>query len=194
MPTRTILAATPADRERVTAALMTAFVSDPLIRWMLPEPAQYLTYFAEILGHFAGGAFQHDSAYRSDDYMAAALWLPPGVQSDDEALGQVMQTATDPALQPEIFAFFEQVGSFHPSVSHWYLPVMGVDPSRQGMGYGSALLTRGLEACDAAHLPAYLESSNPRNIPLYERFGFEVIGEVQAGSSPAIAPMLRAAR
>ena len=56
------------------------------------------------------------------------------------------------------------------------------------------LLARSLEAVDAAHQAAYLESSNPRNVPLYERFGFQVVGTIQAGSSPPIYPMLRAAR
>jgi hypothetical protein len=43
-------------------------------------------------------------------------------------------------------------------------------------------------------VPAYLESSNPANVPLYERHGFRALGTIQAGSSPTIFPMLRAAR
>jgi hypothetical protein len=43
-------------------------------------------------------------------------------------------------------------------------------------------------------LPAYLESSNPRNISLYERHGFEIIGLIQAGGSPTLTPMLRRPR
>ena len=51
-----------------------------------------------------------------------------------------------------------------------------------------------LIACDRDHAPAYLESSNPKNIPLYERHGFIVLGTIQVGTSPPIVPMLRAAR
>lgn len=43
-------------------------------------------------------------------------------------------------------------------------------------------------------LPAYQESSNPRNIPLYARYGFEVIGEVRPDDFPRVYPMLRPAR
>ena len=88
----------------------------------------------------------------------------------------------------------EQVGVSHPETEHWYLPAMGVDPLHQGKGYGSALIERGLEICDHNHVAAYLESTNPMNIPLYQRFGYEVVGEIQAGSSPTITPMFRAAR
>ena len=45
--------------------------------------------------------------------------------------------------------------------------------------------------CDRDGVLAYLESSNLRNVPLYERHGFEVLGAIQAGGSPSIVPMLR---
>ncbi len=65
----------------------------------------------------------------------------------------------------------------------------------QGWGHGSARLRRhALEQCDRDGVIAYLESSNPRNIPLYERHGFASLGSIQAGSSPTIVPMLRRPR
>ncbi|MCA1748539.1 MAG: hypothetical protein LC634_03060 [Sphingomonadales bacterium] len=57
---------------------------------------------------------------------------------------------------------------------------------------GTAYATEGFEA--TALWPAYLESSNPRNISLYLRHGFEIVGEIQHGSSPVMTPMLRPAR
>jgi hypothetical protein len=45
--------------------------------------------------------------------------------------------------------------------------------------------------CDEEGMPAYLESSNPTNVPLYERHGFEVITEIQVADSPVVYPMLR---
>jgi ribosomal protein S18 acetylase RimI-like enzyme len=83
---------------------------------------------------------------------------------------------------------------YHPTEPHWYLPLIGVDPSQQGNGVGSALMKHALEIVDRDHMPAYLESSNPKNVSLYERHGFEVIGEIQVGSSPTMRPMFRSAR
>jgi len=86
------------------------------------------------------------------------------------------------------------MGSYHPTEPHWYLPFIGVDPARQGNGHGSALMEHALTRCDREQKLAYLESSNPRNIPLYQRHGFEVLGTIQVGSSPPLAPMLRRPR
>ena len=189
-----VMSASLSDKERLVATLVTAFTQDPMIRWMFPDPRQYLVYFPQVLKYFAGRAFDNQSAYRSEDFKATALWLPPGVSPDEEALGRVMEEGVDEKLLGEVFAVLEQVGGSHPQVEHWYLPAIGTDPQCQGKGYGSALLVRGLEVCDREHVAAYLEATNPANIPLYERFGFEVVGKIQADSSPAITPMFRAAR
>jgi ribosomal protein S18 acetylase RimI-like enzyme len=90
-----------------------------------------------------------------------------------------------------LYAVLDQMATFHPREPHWYLPMIGVDPPHQGRGYGSALLSYALERCDREQCLAYLESTNPRNIPLYQRHGFKVLGTIQAGSSPPMVPMLR---
>lgn len=194
MQEETVVSAGSADYDRTVGCLVTAFVRDPFIRWLFPDARQYLHYFPLVLKYFAGGAFDNASAYRSADFKAAALWLPPGVSPDDEALGAVLEAGVAAEMQGEAFGVLEQVGAGHPEETHWYLPTMGVDPLAQGKGYGSALLTQSLKVCAHENVAAYLESTNPANVPLYQRFGFEVIGEIQAGSSPVITRMLRAAR
>lgn len=179
------------DQQRSIAPLTTAFGNDPVTRWAFPDPHQYLVYFPEFARLFGGKAFDCGTAYCADDFVAAALWLPPGVNSDEEALGGLLQRSVAQRTQEPLFAMLEQMGGYHPAEPHWYLPLIGVDPSRQGRGYGSALLEQGLSRCDAEHQPAYLESTNERNIPLYQRHGFEVLGEVQVEDAPPLWPMLR---
>ena len=72
--------------------------------------------------------------------------------------------------------------------------MIGVDPTHQRKGCGAALLRETLRQCDRDHVPAYLEASNPANMNLYRRHGFEVQGTIQVGSSPPLFPMLRTAR
>ncbi len=119
---------------------------------------------------------------------------PPQVEPDEEALGALFQRTVPEDLQDDVFALLEQMGRYHPSEPHWYLPLMGVDPRHQGKGLGSALMRHALVPCDRDQTLAYLESTNPKNIPLYERHGFELLGTIQAGSSPPLFPMLRRPR
>jgi GNAT superfamily N-acetyltransferase len=69
-----------------------------------------------------------------------------------------------------------------------------VDTALQGRGLGSQLMKPCLQVVDHTHLPAYIETPNPRTISFYQRHGFEVTGEAQAGTCPPITFMLRAAR
>jgi ribosomal protein S18 acetylase RimI-like enzyme len=75
---------------------------------------------------------------------------------------------------------------------HWYLGYVGVAPGHQGQGIGAALLREVLVKADADAVPAYLESSNERNLSLYERHGFVVTKAFQAlGRGPTIWRMWR---
>ena len=94
-------------------------------------------------------------------------------------------------IQKESAELMKKMGSYHPEEPHWYLPLIGVDPFMQGNGLGSALMKHALILCDRDNMPAYLESTNPRNIPLYERHSFKVLDTIQFGTSPQILPMLR---
>ena len=81
----------------------------------------------------------------------------------------------------------------HPQEPHWYLAIIGVDAAHQSKGLGTRLLQGALARCDEEGLIAYLESSNPANIPLYERHGFRVATEIRSGDAPPMFPMLRPA-
>ena len=194
MPSHTVRATTPADEVPAIAAVVLAFAADPVARWCWPDPHQYLGSMASFTRAFGGRAFVHNGAHCTDDYAGAALWLPPNVHPEEEALGEVIERTVAAPIRADLFAVFEQMAKYHPDEPHWYLPLIGVDPAQQGKGYGSALMAYALQQCDRDRSLAYLESSNPRNVPLYRRHGFEVLGTIQVGGSPPLVPMLRQRR
>lgn len=179
------------EQDTVIATLAIAFAADPTVRWFYPDTERYTRYFNALARVFGGKAFEQGMAHLVDGCIGAALWLPPGVQPDEEELGGLMQRSTEPDLQDNLFTMMEQMFEFHPQEPHWHLTLIGVDQIHQGKGYGSALLTHALTRCDHDGTPAYLESTNPANQPLYERHGFEPLGEIQAGLSPVMVPMVR---
>jgi len=189
-----IKTATAAEEAAVIDVLVLAFSTDPAVRWLFPDPNQFLSHFPSFVRAFGGKAFAEGSSYYADGFAGAALWLPPGVYPDDDVLFPLLRRTLAEREQADAFAVFEQMGSFHPSEPHWYLPLIGVDPTRQRKGHGTALMRHALIPCDRDQIPAYLESSNPDNIPLYQQLGFELLGTIQAGASPQLFPMLRQPR
>jgi len=181
-----------ADEAAAIDTIVLAFAADPVARWTWPKAQGYLAAMPQLARAFGGNAFAHGSAICTD--AGAALWLPPGVHPDEEKMGEVMQSTVADSKRGDGSALFEQMAAYHPEEPHWYLPMIGVDPAHQGQGHGDALMSHVLGQCDRDGVPAYLESTNPRNISLYLRHGFVVLGTVQAGSSPPLTPMLRRPR
>jgi ribosomal protein S18 acetylase RimI-like enzyme len=182
------------DERRAINTIVLAFATDPVARWIWPDPDRYFQVMPLFTRAFAGGAFTHGSALSIDDYTGVALWLPPGAHPDEEAVGTIVEESVSPAVREDFYTLLEYMAACHPREPHWYLPMIGVDPAHQGHGHGGALLAHALELCDSQHMPAYLESTNPRNISLYRRYGFEVVRPIGAGGSPPVVPMIRRAR
>ncbi len=179
------------ERSRLVATLVAGFLADPVARWCWPEPDAYLAHAPTFFNAYGGQAFKHDSAWTDDAFLGSALWLPPGVHPDEQELESVVTTTIAEEKQGHLFAALEELAAYHPAEPHWFLPVIAVDPISQGRGIGSQLMKHAVAKCDEAGMRAYLESSNPRNISLYERHGFKVIGQVRSGDCPVFTPMLR---
>jgi len=190
MKTHHVEIATAADQAAVHSTLTLAFGRDPMARYA----HTHLMAFPRLAVAFAASAFARGTAYRIGGFAGAALWLPPDLQPDEEALGVLMQETVPAEIQADAGQVMEQMGALHPKEPHWYLPLIGVDPAEQGKGLGDALMAHALAIVDRDGLPAYLESTNPRNVSLYQRHGFEQLGRIQVGGSPVMTPMLRKPR
>ncbi len=181
-------------RARIVWTIVLGFAADPLMRWSWPDPGQYLGSMTQFIKACGGRAFEHGTAYVTGETRAAALWLPPGVQQDEDALDAIMALSLRPEITEHMAHLRQGMAEHHPSEPHWYLPLIAVHPNWAGQGLGTLLMKYALQRCDEQGLAAYLESSNPENIPFYQRHGFKIIGEIQHGCSPPLTPMLRKTR
>jgi GNAT superfamily N-acetyltransferase len=107
-----------------------------------------------------------------------------------EEENQVAATLTE-EIQARFSILSAAVLEAHPHQPHWYLNVVSTVPRRQGQGLGARTLDPILAVCDSGNIPAYLESSNPRNIPFYQRQGFVITGEIPLPGGPSLFPMWR---
>ena len=188
----TIASVDNADEAKVIATLVSAFIADPVERWLFAEPLKYLTQFARFVAAFGGG-FERETVFSLEDFAAVAIWIPPGAEPDAEAIVAVLSESVPTEQQADTFSMLEQMDAAHPKDLHWYLAWLGVDSARQGAGLGAELLKQCLARVDADHLPAFLETPNPRTVSFYERHGFVVTSVSQAGTCPPVTSMRRPA-
>jgi ribosomal protein S18 acetylase RimI-like enzyme len=196
MDTKPSVVAVTGDAEvsHTIATLILAFSTDPVARWIYAGPHQYLCHIPLLFLALGKNSFESGTAQRTSDGLAAALWLPPGVHGDDGALEAIIKESITGKKLDEVSAVFERTEYYRPTDPHWYLSLIGVEGLHRNRGCGAALLQHRLDQCDREHRAAYLWSSNPQNISLYERHGFEIAGRIQVGSSPPIFPMMRQAQ
>ena len=124
-------------RKAVVDTLTLAFAQDPIMRWIYPEPKDYLGRFPDVAAAFAGAAFTAETVWVSDGGSGAACWQPPGVQADGEAIGEALFAAIDESKNAAAEELFGRMEGFHPEEPHWYLAMIGVDSAQQGKGLGA---------------------------------------------------------
>jgi ribosomal protein S18 acetylase RimI-like enzyme len=193
MPVRLVRAD---DVDPLAGVLARAFDDDPIFRAILPDDARRRWALPRLFAEWTRRLhLRSGTSWTTDDHAGAALWSPPG----EWAITVPQQTVMAPRM---IRAFGSRVlvalrvllaiESPHPrEPPHYYLRVIGCDPSRQGQGLGAALLAPMLARCDAEGMPAYLESSNEKNLSFYRRHGFEEVGEVTTHLGPKAFLMWR---
>jgi len=174
-----------ADPDQVAGLLARAFAEDPVIRFMVPDPARDIDFWRAIARYENPDAVL-DVAVSDGEPVGAAIWHRPGAVSvDDPAaeaiFAEVFGDNVDGAT--ELDRLCHQA---RPEQPHWYLADLGA--AVRGKGAGGALLRAGLERAEG---PVYLESSNVVNLPIYERFGFAVTGEIVVPGGPTLWGMLR---
>ena len=179
------------DRDLSIKTLTLAFSADPFVRFCYPNPVSYLAHFPNFTEVFGGKAFTCGSAYHSGEFLGTALWLPPDTLPDERDVLEHFERTLDPSTTKTAYAVLNQLRIYQPEEPHWYLALLGVDVSCQGRGIGTKLLQPMIDKFDRTQCLAYLESTNAANIPLYERFGFNLVGSIEIDDCPPLFPMVR---
>lgn len=193
-----VLPAAKPDRHTIGAALADAFSDDPVFSWLVPPGAprreeRMRIFFTSMARSYLR---RNKPVFQAGAGVGAAIWSAPGawalppseIARETPSATKTFGSSLLRALRTQL-----QVESLHPKEpKHWYLAYLGVRGDAQGQGVGSALLREVLADADASGVPAYLESSNERNLTLYQRHGFKIVGELKAlGYGPTIYRMWR---
>lgn len=174
------------DLDTLVGTLSDSFAHDPMFNWVLPKTQLYPFFFHMLVRDVY---LPRGIVHIEEQGRAAALWLPPEERFEvAPRLGLLqfgLRLVIQDGLRP-VWRIHQQGSVFakhHPLEPHYYLQFLGCRQSVQGQGIGTELLKRGTRVCDERGVPAYLESSNILNVPLYQRHGFEVRDQEAIGKN-----------
>ena len=189
----TIREASLDDLDLVARICAEGFAADPLMQWIFSDPSTRADGLKLAFAGLARSYFAPNSVVHIVSDACVTLWRGPGYE--DQPPGDESDASSFP---PDVLERFRILGELmaiaHPhDRAHWYLNVIATLPDRQGQGLGAQALAPILARCDADGIPAYLESSNPRNMTLYRRHGFDDAGRptIDLPDGPSLYPMWR---
>jgi ribosomal protein S18 acetylase RimI-like enzyme len=199
-PPITTRPAAPDERALVADVLARAFIDDPAMAWLFPQRTERARRLAFLFGLMA--RLDPDPGLWSlalgdaGGVMAAAMWRPPGQWGTPTS---AMIRHAVPLLRtfglalPRALRMQNIIEAHHPHAPHWYLQFAGCLPECQGRGLGGAAIRARLAQCDAAGLPAAMETATQANVGLYQSLGFEVTGTYDIRDGPHFWSMWRPA-
>jgi GNAT superfamily N-acetyltransferase len=190
-------AAGPDDLPAVAACLTSAFYDDPVWgSWTFPDESSRTERLYELMHFWAQAGVRHPWVRMTENAEAVAVWLPPGepeMTPDEEAVFRQLLVGLTGARAQDVQALFDRFDEHHPKEPHYYLSLWATHRNLAGHGLGTALIVDNLAQVDVERMPAYLESTNPANLPRYEALGFRRLAEFGPEDGPVITTMWREA-
>ena len=184
---------------RVVEILADSFFTDPTWSWAFPDPQLRSGQLAQWWDFYLAGALMHqDTVWLTPGSESTSVWFPPGASEftpEQEALVEPFLTVLVGEEQAgRIMQLMHGFKEMRPiDEPHFYLSLLGTHTDHRGYGIGFSLLAENLAWVDGMGMPAYLEASNPANVSLYQRYGFETIGEFTVAQGPTVTTMWRPA-
>jgi ribosomal protein S18 acetylase RimI-like enzyme len=180
--------------DEATAIYSAAFLNDPMFAFMLPNKSKRERALKLFFKATVKYSMICDECYGiSSPTEGVAIWNRPGKRKIS-IWGFIQSGFLKLIFTPFIFSLVKSLRLFlktakmhkkYTSDPHYYLALLAVHPNSQGKGLAGKLLRPILKNCDEMNVGVYLETMNPKNVPMYEHFGFKVMEElfVQNGLS-----------
>ena len=189
--------ATKADVPAITDALVRSFAGEPFHRWMVPDADQWAARAPRYFNTYVKMILRDGYADTVDGNHGAALWMSPhkpggGLLSRIQVPFLLWRLAGQKFR--DVWSVIPLIERHRPKDPHWYLDILGVDPSHGRQGFGLSLLIHGLKRSDAAGQSVFLDTFSQDNIRFYERHGFEVTASFTLPSGLPVWTMVRTPR
>ena len=159
-------------------------------KWNLHTSIMEYLVYAHIMNGHVVGIRSEDKTNGNCSYDAVALWCPPFTDIDSKwtyyrsGMWRLNSKLSEEGKQRWFVEFMPLLHQTKHDVlgkddsDSFYLVYLGTREAARGKGYARRLVEWGTKQADQLEVPTYLESSNVTNVPLYRKFGFEVMKNI----------------
>jgi GNAT superfamily N-acetyltransferase len=180
------------DVRAIRTLLGAAYLDDPLTAWIFRDEATRLDASAAWYGLFVeayAATGRITEVVEDGELVGVCLWLgpddgPPAWEGTPTVAG-MLAALVGAAHADKVAEALHGIHAIQPDPPYAYVNFLAVRPGLQGRGFG----LRALAPVLGSGYPVHLETTNPRNVPFYERAGFTVRAELRLGDD---GPVLRA--
>ncbi|MGH4006820.1 MAG: GNAT family N-acetyltransferase [Pseudonocardiaceae bacterium] len=162
------------DRDRAVALLCDGFAEDPVVCWVIPDPAERARALPALCGLQVAAALAAGRVALSADRHGVMLAHDIGsgaADENDDLASQLVAASGDYAERMRTCLRLQD--EHHPvDTAHRYISFVAVSAARRGHGVGTALVAAALAEAATDELPVFLEATSTRNARLYRRLGF----------------------
>jgi ribosomal protein S18 acetylase RimI-like enzyme len=178
--------------------LARAFQDDPLMVYVAPDKEKRRRLLPVLFRIVVRYCLRYGIIYTTPDLDGLICCLPPGQTQTTGRLALISLSGMPVQLGLVGLRRFLRASTYTDAAhkraapgAHWYIWVLGVDPPRQGHGFGGQLLQIVQKRALAEGLPCYLDTQNSRNVPFYQQQSFHQVSETTiAGSDVHVYAML----
>lgn len=171
------------DIDKASHVLGQSFIDYPIFKYILPDREIRRNNNHHFFNFLIRMAMSDGEVIApSNNIEGVSIWVnPPKGKADISK--PIKAGIVHLLLHVDIGAFvrFNEIGSIKRkarsriiTAPYYLLDVIGVDPKHQQRGYAQLMINSQLCEYDKRSIPCYLETSDPRNIPFYQQFGFQL--------------------
>ncbi len=173
------------DKQSIIQILSSVFHDNQSVNYLIPQVPSQEKRIHALMDYSFETCLSFGKVYLLNDSRACALVsFPERTKTTLKSLlleiklifNSIGVRNINKAIQRE-----KAISKHYPKENIYYLWFIGVLPEFQGQSIGEKLMREIIADADQMGRPIYLETSTLRNIPWYEKFGFEVYGELDFG-------------
>lgn len=170
--------ATPNDCEALAKAMSRAFINEPYCRWLFPSDKDWINRSEQFFTYDLKHGLRYGNLSKTEDNGAAMQWAFVG-QNEEKNNWSDFEYLWHTFLQfglrtRDIYRVFDLFKKHMPDAPFVYIEFLGVDPDKQGRGYGKAMIEYAIAESTKNNCPVYLETCDEKTVRFYEKLGFSV--------------------